>query len=187
MQKNKSKDAIRKTNIAIWDFWRIIKFLTAYAAGKKHGFSEKLIKNEVGFIKFFNFDFSFFCIFFRQKGIKNGFFICQVIFEKNIQISQVCAKVRIFQRKKIFQKSSWQKVFHRQNFLFPHRKALICLKKRYFYTVTTRFSTTHGENVKKAWRILSDIQSAQKRLWKKQTEDVFFWFLFDFAGVMWYN
>ena len=133
------------------------------------------------------FLFSFLCIFFRQKGIKIGFFICQVFFEKNIQISQVCAKVRIFQRMKIFQKYSWQEVFHRQNFLFPHRKALIFLEKRYFYTVTTRFSTTYGENEKKAGRILSDIQSAQKRLWKKQTEGVFFWFLFDFAGVMWYN
>ena len=107
--------------------------------------------------------------------------------KKIIQISQVCAKVRKLKIFDFFQKYYWQGVFHRQIFPRGVQKALICLEKVDFCTVTTRFSTAYGENVKKACRFLSDVQVAQKCLWKKENGAVFFCFSFDFDGYMWYN
>ena len=63
----------------------------------------------------------------------------------------------IFFKNPIDKKFSTGKVFR-----FTLKKPWFCLEKRYFYTVTTKFSTDRGENKKKADRFLSDIQSAQK-------------------------
>ena len=91
-------------------------------------------------------------------------------------------------RYSIFFKNTIDKEFSTGKvFRFTLKKPWFYLEKRYFYTVTTKFSTDRGENKKKADRFLSDIQSAQKRLWKRLGRVGFFWKTFDFAGYIWYN
>jgi hypothetical protein len=124
---------------------------------------------------------------FSIKFIFIRFYFVKGLRQKIMQFSQVCAKVRKLRISNIFQKYSWQGVFHRQDFPPWLQKALICLEKVDFYTVTTRFSTAYGENRKKASRILSDVQIAQKSLWKTFSAVLFFRFLFDIAVYMWYN
>ena len=164
MQKNKSKDVVCKTNIAICKNTAIVPPMF----GQKR---LKLFKMNIFSSKFIFIPFCF------VKGLR----------QKIMQFSQVCAKVRKLRITNFFQKYSWQGVFHRQVFFFTLQKALFCLEKVDFYTVTTRFSTAYGENGKKACRFLSDVQSAQKTLWKTLPRAVFFRFLFDFEGYIWYN
>ena len=160
MQKNKSKDVVYKTKVAICNENEIVTPIFGQKCRKK--FKMNIFSTKFIFIPF---------LFVKGLG------------QKIMQFSQVCAKVRKLRISKIFQKCSWQGVFHRQVFFFTLQKALFCLGKVDFYTVTTRFSTAYGENRKKACRFLSDVQIAQKTLWKTFLRGLFFRFLFFDFGV----